>query len=74
MNKYENPTEETCRKIIELNRPKKITQKIIDYYEHRLIQSGAELLGLDKVEWGNFYVGDLFDFRKKQTKGLYSRS
>lgn len=49
---------------------KKQAQKLIDYYEHKLIQSGAELLGLDKVEWGNFYVGDLFDFRKKQTKGL----
>lgn len=45
-------------------------QKIIDYYEDKIIKSGTELLGLDEVEWRNFYVEDLFEFRKKQTKGL----
>ncbi len=45
-------------------------QKIIDYYEQRIIECGFELLGFEDVEWKNFYVGDLFDFKQKPSKGL----
>lgn len=47
-------------------------QKIIDYYEHRLIQSGTELLGLDKVEWKEFEFNKIFrkiQRGKRLTKG-----
>ena len=44
--------------------------KIVNYYEKKLLESGFELLGLEDVEWKRFHIGDLFEFKKKQTKGL----
>lgn len=51
---------------------KRQAQKIIDYYEHRLIQSGAELLGLEKIEWKEFEFNKIFkkiQRGKRLTKG-----
>lgn len=35
-------------------------QKIIDYYEHKLLESGFELLGLEDVEWKEFRFNEIF--------------
>ena len=45
------------------------SQKVITYYENKLMKLGFELLDLE-VEWGEFKVKDIFKFRKKISKGL----
>ena len=45
------------------------SQKIITYYENKLIKLGFELLDLE-VEWKEFKIKDIFKFRKKISKGL----
>ena len=45
------------------------SQKIITYYENKLMKLGFELLDLE-VEWKEFKLKDIFKFRKKISKGL----
>ena len=45
------------------------SQKVITYYENKLMKLGFELLDLE-VEWKEFKVKDIFKFRKKISKGL----
>ena len=42
---------------------KQQAQKIIDYYEHKLVELAADVVGFDKVEWKEFSVGELFDIK-----------
>ena len=49
---------------------KEIAQKVISYYEQKMLETGFDLVGLGDVVWRNFKVGDLFDFEKKPSKGL----
>ena len=42
---------------------KQQSQKIIDYYERRLVELAGDMVGLDKVEWKEFSVGELFDIK-----------
>lgn len=49
---------------------KQQAQKIIDYYEHKLVELAADVIGLDKVEWKTFKLGDIFDLVTKSSKGL----
>lgn len=39
-------------------------QKIANYYEQRMIECGFELLGLEDVEWKEFYLTELFDIKR----------
>lgn len=49
---------------------KQQAQKIIDYYEHKLVELAGDVVGLDKVEWKTFKLGDIFDLVTKSSKGL----
>lgn len=49
---------------------KQIAQKIVSYYEHKVLETGFDLVGLEDVEWKNFKTGDLFKFIRKPSKGL----
>ncbi|NLQ75433.1 restriction endonuclease subunit S [Streptococcus mutans] len=42
---------------------KQQAQKIIDYYERKLVELAGDVVGLDKVEWKEFSVGELFDIK-----------
>ena len=39
---------------------KQQAQKIIDYYEHKLVELAADVIGLDKVEWKTFHFTEVF--------------
>lgn len=43
--------------------------KVASYYENKLMKLGFELLDYD-VEWKEFKVKDIFEFKKKNSKGL----
>ncbi|MDQ0221524.1 DNA-binding phage protein [Streptococcus moroccensis] len=45
-------------------------QQVIDYYERKLIELAGGVVGLDKVEWKTFRLGDVFDLITKGSKGL----
>lgn len=49
---------------------KQQAQKIIDYYERKLVELAGDVLGLDKVKWKTFKLGDIFDLVTKSSKGL----
>ena len=49
---------------------KQQVQKIIDYYERKLVELAGDVVGLDKVEWKTFKLGDIFDLVTKSSKGL----
>ena len=49
---------------------KEIAQKVINYYEQKLLETGFDLLGLEDVEWKHFKIGSLFKFQRKPSKGL----
>ena len=49
---------------------KQQAQKIIDYYDRKLIELAGDVVGLDKVEWKTFKLGDIFDLVTKSSKGL----
>ena len=39
---------------------KQQAQKIIDYYEHKLVELAGDVVGLDKVEWKTFRFTEIF--------------
>lgn len=39
-------------------------QKVANYYEQRMIECGFGLLGLEDVEWKEFYLTELFDIKR----------
>lgn len=39
---------------------KQQAQKIIDYYEHKLVELAGDVVGLDKVEWKTFRFTEVF--------------
>ena len=45
------------------------SSKVASYYENKLMKLGFELLDYD-VEWKEFKVKDIFEFKKKSSKGL----
>lgn len=49
---------------------KLIAQKVINYYEDKIIKTGFDLLGLEDAKWENFKIGELFEFKYKPSKGL----
>lgn len=49
---------------------KRQAQKIIDYYERKLVELAGDVVGLDKVKWKTFKLGDIFDLVTKSSKGL----
>ena len=40
---------------------KAIAQKVINYYEDKIIKTGFDLLGLGDAKWGNFRLKELFN-------------
>lgn len=49
---------------------KDIAQKVISYYEQKMLETSFDLVGLEDVEWKYFKIGDLFTFERKPSKGL----
>jgi|LSQX01.2.fsa_nt_gb hypothetical protein len=47
-----------------------IAQKVIAYYEQKMLETRFNLVGLEDVEWKNFKVGSLFEFQRKASKGF----
>lgn len=45
-------------------------QNIVNYYKKKIIKYDLKILGLEEIEWKKFYVGDLFEFKQKPSKGL----
>lgn len=39
---------------------KQIAQKVISYYEQRILETGFDLVGLEDVEWKEFYFNEVF--------------
>lgn len=44
--------------------------KVIAYYERKLVELAGDVVGLDKVEWKAFRLGDIFELITKGSKGL----
>ena len=42
---------------------KQQAQKIIEYYERKMVELAGDVVGFDKVEWKEFSVGELFDIK-----------
>lgn len=49
---------------------KEIAQKVISYYEQKMLETAFDLVELEEVEWKNFKIGELFSFKRKPSKGL----
>lgn len=49
---------------------KKQSQRVITYYENKLMKLGFELLDLEDVEWEEFKVKDLFDVKPVKGKSI----
>lgn len=49
---------------------KDIAQKVISYYEQKMLETAFDLIGLEELEWKKFKIGDLFDFQRKSASGL----
>ena len=45
-------------------------QQVIDYYERKLVELAGDVVGLEKVEWKTFRLGEVFDLITKGSKGL----
>lgn len=45
-------------------------QKIIGYYEEKMMKTAFDLVGLENVEWRDYKIGELFRFERKPSKGL----
>lgn len=45
-------------------------QKVIDYYKRKLVELAGDVVGLEKVEWKTFRLGEVFDLITKGSKGL----
>lgn len=51
---------------------KLIAQKVINYYEDKIIKTGFDLLGLEDAKWGSFKIKDIFDIKAVKGKTLSS--
>ena len=49
---------------------KEQAQKIINYYEDKILKTAFDLVGLENVEWKEYRIGSLFSFERKPSKGL----
>lgn len=49
-----------------------IAQKVINYYEDKIIKTGFDLLGLEDAKWGCFKIKDIFDIKAVKGKTLSS--
>lgn len=39
---------------------KEIAQKVVSYYEQKILETSFDLVGLENVEWGEFYFNEVF--------------
>lgn len=51
---------------------KQQAQKVIAYYERKLVELAGDVVGLDKVEWKEFLLSDLFDFKRGNQNNMAS--
>lgn len=49
-----------------------IAQKLINYYEDKIIKTGFDLLGLEDLKWHSFKIKDIFEIRAVKGKTLSS--
>ncbi len=49
-----------------------IAQKLINYYEDKIIKTGFDLLGLEDAKWRSFKIKDIFDIKAVKGKTLSS--
>ncbi|MBU3219964.1 restriction endonuclease subunit S [Clostridium algidicarnis] len=59
IDKYDNPSWQFMENYIKQEQ-KDIAQKVIDYYEQKIIETGFDLVGLEDVEWKSFYFDEIF--------------
>lgn len=51
---------------------KTIAQKVINYYEDKIIKTGFDLLGLEDAKWHSFKIKDIFEIKAVKGKTLSS--
>lgn len=51
---------------------KTIAQKVINYYEDKIIKTGFDLLGLEDAKWRSFKIKDIFGIKAVKGKTLSS--
>ena len=49
-----------------------IAQKLINYYEDKIIKTGFDLLGLEDAKWHSFKIKDIFEIKAVKGKTLSS--
>ena len=59
IDKYDNPNWQFMENYIKQEQ-KDIAQKVIDYYEQKIIETGFDLVGLEDVEWKSFSFDEIF--------------
>lgn len=53
---------------------KEIAQKIVSYYEQKMLETGFDLVGLEDLEWKTFKIEDIFDIRPVKGKVISNYS
>lgn len=53
---------------------KEIAQKVISYYEQKMLETAFDLVGLEDVEWKNFIIGEIFDIHPVKGKTISNYS
>jgi len=53
---------------------REIAQKIVSYYEQKMLETGFDLLGLEDLEWKTFKIEDVFDIRPVKGKVISNYS
>jgi len=49
---------------------KVISQKLIDYYEFKMMQTAFDLVGLEDLEWKTFKINEVFDVKSVKGKTI----
>lgn len=53
---------------------KEIAQKVISYYEQKMLETAFDLVELEEVEWKNFIIGEIFDIHPVKGKTISNYS
>lgn len=69
IDKYDNPNWRFMEEYIKQEQ-KDIAQKVIDYYEQKIIETGFDLVGFEDVEWKIFKINEIFDVKPVKGKTI----
>lgn len=49
---------------------KQVAQKVIDYYEQKMLETSFDLVGLEDIEWKVFKIQDIFEVKPVKGKSI----